>query len=156
LDPEGPHSVMILPQVHLRNGLGGWSSVLTPPVSRGARLYLKRDGGASHPLPLSLWTFPIAPGGALGASLRIAHGRPRRSAGGIQIVCYHPPCRYHGPPGGFPPRVGAIGFRVSPAVRECRRRPAPPGGGGGADLHGGPGWFIVVPGLPLAGLQRLR
>ena len=32
----------------------------------------------------------------------------------------------------------------------------PPGGGAGADLHGGPGWFRVVPGLPLAGLQRLQ
>lgn len=34
-------------------------SVLISPVSREARLYLKQDK-TSHPLPLSLWTFPIS------------------------------------------------------------------------------------------------
>src|SRR5258708_36462888 len=30
-----------------------------PLVSQGARLYLKQDA-TSHPLPLSLWTFPVS------------------------------------------------------------------------------------------------
>jgi hypothetical protein len=89
LGPEDPHSVMILPQVHLRNGF--WSSVLAPPVSRGARLYLKQDLVDPTHFHLVCEHSPYPPGpGDLGALLRIAHGLC--GCRSIQVVCYHPPC----------------------------------------------------------------
>ena len=107
----------------------GVGAVYSPPRSPGGPDYIL-SGTAARPTHFHLvcGRSPYPPEGDLGASLRIAHPLCRSRT--IQIVCYHPPCRYHGPPGGFPPRVGAIGFRVSPAVRECRRRPAPREGTG--------------------------
>jgi hypothetical protein len=45
VEPEGPHSVMIPPQVHLRSGfkLLSFLHVLIYNVSKVARLYLKQD-----------------------------------------------------------------------------------------------------------------
>ena len=83
--------VMILPQVHLRNGaLAG--------CSPATRLYLKRARrvlARARPSPLSLWTAAPGrrmPGGAGGCGLSVAGGLPRR----IRPGYYGSRCEHRG------------------------------------------------------------
>ena len=147
---------MILPQVHLRNGLFStekhclvyrsqvdryiymtspfsMSSVVfsdsvyfIPLVSQGARLYLKqlprkKETTHSHLVcgrsPYGLSLIEIH----LGASLRITHALCRsRTIRKPSITI--PRVITTGPQRRFPSRVGAVGFRASPSIRECCRR----------------------------------
>ena len=120
--------LMILPQVHLRNGFSlphappeGTRGVVTrSPRSPGGPDYILSAAPRRTHSHLVCERLPVSVD--VGASLRIAHALHR--SGTIQVGSYRPPCCYHGPPGGFPLRVGAPGFRVSPSVRKRRRRGA--------------------------------
>jgi hypothetical protein len=144
--------------------LGVHGAVYSPPRSPGGPDYIL-SGTAQRPTHFHLVCgrspYPCPPrrtggGRDVGASLRIAHGRRAPGRGRYPDRLLPSPVSLPRAPGRFPAAGWCDPALGCPRQFESVAGAPPPGSGGVADLHGGPGWFRVVPGLPLAGLQRLQ
>jgi len=138
---------MILPQVHLRNGL--WGAVHLPLVSQGARLYLKQEPGTGLPTHFHLvcGRSPYPWAGRRGFAADCPSSLPVAELSGSSVTV---------------PRVVTTGPRgVSPhgLVRSalgCPRQFESVAGPGGPTCMAAPDCLSSRLGLPLARLQRLR
>ena len=112
--------VMILPQVHLRNGL------TSPKFPKGPDYILSRAYGSTH-FHLVCERSPCfdlldkQQGLRCGSSIS-----PEDSGSSLPLLPY--PVVSHGPPASFLDWFGVKGFRNSPSIRKCRQL-------SDADLH---------------------